>query len=122
MLQDHQLIEVKTGLCSNGKTAQHWRATIGQPGKEESAWLKTASKEDKAAWNQQKSDAILQRKQATLDEFSKRLGTPVAGKTLTIILNPDTRSADIHIFDGFHSRIPWNSDQAKAGYVGTFRY
>ena len=30
---DHLAGEVKTGLATNGKTSQQWRATIGQPGK-----------------------------------------------------------------------------------------
>jgi hypothetical protein len=32
---DHMAVEVKTGLASNGVKSQHWRATIGQPGKAE---------------------------------------------------------------------------------------
>src|SRR5262249_21269479 len=45
MVADHEAIEVKTGLVSNGTTAQHWRSTIGQPGNKEMAWLKKASPE-----------------------------------------------------------------------------
>lgn len=35
LLADHMAVEVKTGLVSNGPSAQQWRATIGQPGKKE---------------------------------------------------------------------------------------
>ena len=35
LVQDHAAVEVKTGLASNGKSAQQWRATIGQPGPKE---------------------------------------------------------------------------------------
>lgn len=119
---DHELIEVKTGLVSNGPGAQQWRATIGQPGPKETAWLKTASAEDKRVWNEAKQAAIIDRKNEAVKEFSQRLGQPIAGKTLTLIINPDTKTADVHMFDGFHSRIGWNSEQAKAAYKGTFSY
>jgi hypothetical protein len=122
LVQDHGAIEVKTGLVSNGDTAMHWRATIGQPGKAEQAWLKTASKEAKRSWNEQKAQQILDRKQAALKEMSMALKRPVKGSTMTTIINPDTRTADLYRFNGFHLRIAWNSPQAKAGYVGTFRY
>ena len=62
LIGDHELIEVKTGLASNGKSAQQWRATIGQPGKEETERLRSMSSEEKRALNQRKSDAIMQRK------------------------------------------------------------
>src|ERR1700737_260140 len=71
---DHTAIEIKTGLVSNSKSAQQWRATIGQPGKEEGEWLRKASPEEKAVWNQKKQEAILDRKTAALKELSKELG------------------------------------------------
>src|SRR5208282_2909720 len=43
LIADHELFEIKTGLVSNGSGAQQWRATIGQPGKQETEWLKHAS-------------------------------------------------------------------------------
>lgn len=122
LIGDHQLVEVKTGLVSNGPTAKHWRATIGQPGKVESAWLATASKEDKSNWNKAKQQAILDRKHAVLQDMSKEHGVQMKAKTVTTILNPDTKTVDLFVFDGFHSRIPWDSDQAKAGYVGSYHY
>ena len=122
LIGDHELIEVKTGLASNGKSAQHWRATIGQPGKEETKWLRTASPEAKRAWNQRKADAIMERKQKVLREFSKKLGKQVRGRTVALILNPDKKLADVYVFKGFHHRIPWNGPQAHAGYAATYRY
>jgi hypothetical protein len=122
MVGDHELYEIKTGQVTNTQTAQQWRATIGEPGKTEKAWLKTASPEDKRAWNEQKANAIIGRKQAAVADYSKRIGQRIQGKTLTIILHPDKQIADIHVFDGFHTRIGYNSDQAKSGYVGSFRY
>lgn len=118
---DH-LVEVKTGMVSNGKAAQQWRATIGQPGKAETEWLKTASPEDKAAWNQTKMKAILDRKNKALKDYQKETGKKVKAKTLTLIVNPDTKTADVFVFDGFHLRVAWNSPEAKAAHVGTFKY
>lgn len=122
LIQDHSVVEVKTGLVSNGKSAQQWRATIGQPGKKEAAWLKTASKEQKAAWNLKKQQAILARKQKAVDEVSKQLGKRVKASTMGIIINPDTKRADIYVFKGFHLRVAWNSPQAKKAYVGSVQY
>jgi broad specificity phosphatase PhoE/2'-5' RNA ligase len=122
LVQDHQAIEVKGGLVSNSKAAQQWRATIGQPGKTETAWLKQAGKEEKAAWNDRKSQEILKRKADAVKELSKEHGVKFKGYTMTSIINPDTKTIDLYKFEGFHLRIPWNSPSAKAAYVGTFRY
>ncbi len=122
LVQDHSAIEVKAGLISNGPTAQHWRATIGEPGKAEKDWLAKATPEQKARLNEDKSRAILARKQQALNDLSKALGKKIKAYTYGVIINPDTKRADIYRFDGFHLRIPWNSSQAKAGYVGTVAY
>jgi hypothetical protein len=122
MIGDHELIEVKTGLVSNGASAQKWRATIGQPGKAEAAWLAKAKPEEKAAWNQKKMQAIMDRKMAVLDEYKKKYGAKVQGKTVTAIINPDTKTADLFQYDGFHLHIRWNNDEAKKAYVGSYQY
>lgn len=122
LVQNHELVEVKTGQVSNGKGAQQWRATIGQPGKKESAWLAKASPAAKAKWNERKAQAILDRKQAVLDAYRSATGRKATAKTMTVILNPDTKTADLFEFKGFHSRIAWNSPEARRAYKGTFRY
>lgn len=118
---DHTLIEVKTGLVSNGPGAQQWRATIGQPGKAETEWLRTASPEDKAAHNLKKSQDIMDRKNRVLADYEAS-GEAFKSRTMTVLLNPDTRTADVHIINGFHLRIGWNSPESKAAYVGSFKY
>jgi hypothetical protein len=115
-------VEVKAGLVSNGESAQHWRATIGQPGKAEAAWLRTASDEEKSAWNDRKAAAIMDRKAAALKQVQARLGRSVKPVTVAVILNPDTKTADVFRFSGFHARIGWNSSQARKGYIGSYRY
>ncbi len=122
LIQGHGATEVKTGLVSNGKAAQQWRATIGQPGKAESAWLKTATPEQKRQWNEQKQHAILLRKDKAVRDLGRKLHKKVKASTITLILNPDTKTADVYHFKGFHLRIGWNGNLAKTGYVGSFKY
>jgi hypothetical protein len=122
LIGDHEVTEVKAGLVSNGKSAQQWRATAGQPGNKERAWLAKASKEKKAAWNEKKQGEILKRKQQALAQVSRQVGRKVKGQTITTIIDPDRKVVDVYKFDGFHLRIAWNSDAARKGYVGSFKY
>jgi capsid protein len=122
LVQDHESIEVKAGLVSNRSDAQRWRLTIGEPGKKEKEWLAQASEKQKAAWNSRKQQAIIERKAKCLKNLSKELGKPVKAKTMTVIINPDTKTADIYEFDGWHERIGWKSEEAKAAYVGSVKY
>lgn len=117
---DHTAVEVKTGLASNGRSAQQWRATIGQPGKAETAALKQMTSEEKRAHNQYKQRKILERKQAMLDEMSKVAGTPIKGATVGIILHPDGTKGDVYKFDGFHLRVPWKKANELGKFMGTF--
>lgn len=116
------LVEVKTGIVSNGRSAQQWRATIGQPAAKEAAWLRTASADDKREHNAQKAQAIIDRKQSAIAAYSKEIGHKAKGETVALLVNPDSKTVDVHVFDGFHSRIGWSSQQAKDGYVGSFKY
>jgi len=52
----------------------------------------------------------------------KQLGRPVKPVTVGVILNPDTKTADVFRFNGFHARIGWNSPQAQKAYVGSYKY
>ena len=122
LVHDHEVLEVKTGLASNSRSAHQWRATIGQPGPKESAWLKSVSPEEKSAWNARKSEMILERKQAVVSSFSDAAGRKVKGKTLGVILDTKSKVADVYVLDGFHSRVGWNSDTARNGYVGSYQY
>ena len=114
--------EVKAGLISNSRSAQQWRATIGQPGKKEQQWLKTASTKQKQQWNAGKAKAIMDRKAEVVKELSKRSGRKIKGGTITMIIDPDKKRVDLYKFSGFHHRIGWKSDQAKTAFQGTFNY
>jgi hypothetical protein len=120
MIGDHELFEVKTGVASS--QTPRWRATIGEPGPKEKEWLKTATPIEKSIWNSQKVAAALERKTDTVRQFSEHLGRDVKGKTVAIIVHPDKAIADVHVIDGFHANIGWNSQTAKDSYVGSFRY
>lgn len=121
-LKRGELIEVKTGLVSNSDTAQHWRATIGQPGKAEAALIKKMNPATKKAYNRAKMDKVMARKDAALKKMQKTHGRKLKPVTLTIILNPDKRTVDVYKFSGFHERIPWDSKTAKEGYAGSYKY
>lgn len=122
MMHDHEVVEIKTGLVSNGSGSQQWRMTIGEPGQKEKAWLKKASPKTKADWNENKAKAILKRKQAIVRTVSKDLGISAKSRTVAVIIDPDRKVADIYAFPGFHRRIGWKSPQANAGYLASVKY
>lgn len=121
-VQDHETIEIKTGQVSNGAGAQQWRLTIGEPGKKEKEALKKMSPAQKAKWNARKQKEIHDRKAKALGEIGKELGHPVKAATMTVLLDPGKKVADVYRFDGWHDRIGWNSEEAKKAYVGTYHY
>lgn len=122
MSGDHLAVEVKTGLASNGPSAQHWRATIGQPGAEEAALIKRMTAEQKREYNERKAQAIMERKYALLDAMSQRAGEPISPVTVGVILSGDGKRADVWAIPDFHLRIGWAKlAQDYADYfVGTW--
>ena len=117
---DSLAVEVKTGLATNGKSAQHWRATIGQPGKAETELLKQMSAEEKRAHNERKMQAILDRKHALLHKMSEEAGREIHPMTMGLILSGDGKRADVFAFDGFHLRLPWNKYATPEHFLGTY--
>ena len=117
---DSLAVEVKTGLATNGKSAQHWRATIGQPGKAETELLKQMSAEEKRAHNERKMQAILDRKHALLQKMSEEAGREIHPMTMGLILSGDGTRADVFAFDGFHLRLPWNKYATDEHFLGTY--
>lgn len=122
LIGDHQLFEAKTGQVSNKPGSYDWRAKIGQPGIAETAALKKMSPEKKKAYNAKKKAKIMERKNAVIQEYSEKLGHKFSPKTIAVLLDPDRGVADIHQFDGFHHLVGYNSDLAKKGYVGSYKY
>jgi hypothetical protein len=122
LIEDHEVIEAKTGQSGNSTAAQQWRLTIGEPGVKEKAALAKMSDSAKAKWNAKKQAKIHERKEAIVQKLEAETGKPIKRTTMTVILNPDTKTADIYKFDGWHDRVGWNSDEAKAGYIASVKY
>lgn len=118
----HHLVEVKTGHASNHPGTHRWKATIGQPGKKESEWLKKAHPDAKRKWNEKKSKAIMERKHAALKEHSKKHGVKMTGKTYGVILHHDRKVADVHEFEGFHHSIGWKHPSVAKRHVASYKY
>lgn len=122
LIYDHESVEVKTGVVSNKAKSQHWRSTIGTPGRAEQKMLANMTPAEKRAWNRNKQARIAARKEAVLKQISEELGHEVKAKTYGLIINPDAKTADIYEFDGLHERIGWNSPEAERAYKGTVKY
>jgi hypothetical protein len=117
---DHVAAEVKTGLTTNGKDAQKWRATIGQPGKSERALLKQMGKDEKREHNRRKRKMIMERKRTMLDKISKETGKQVKGMTVGIIMTPDGKRGDVYMIPGFHSNLRWNKYATDEYFAGSY--
>lgn len=122
LIEDHAPTEVKAGLVSNTRGAQQWRLTFSKESAKEKALYETMTSQERAAWNEKKQQRIHQRKQAVLKAVERETGRKQRPRTITTVLNPDTRVADIYVFDGWHDRIDWQSDLARAAYQGSVQY
>ncbi len=114
-------IEVKTGLASNNKSAQHWRSTIGEPGNAEKGLLKGMSDGVKDKHNRRKDKKILERKRNLISRMSSRGGRRVKGYTVGIILSPSGKRGDVFLIPGFHLRLGWNKYATDEYYIGTYK-
>jgi len=127
-LRKRKLYEVKAGLISVGLKAKSkydgmkWRLTKGEPSKYEKKLLKKMNAEVKFKHNKNKEDAIIQRKLALKADLEKKTGVKFTVKTITYIVNPTTKQADMYEFDGLHKEIRWRSDQAAAGYKRSVKW
>jgi hypothetical protein len=122
LIEDHAPTEVKAGLASNGADAQKWRLTFSKESKAEKAWYEKATPEERAAWNATKQERIHERKEAVLAELQARTGKKAKPRTMTVIINPDTRTADVYVFNGWHDILRWRSEEAEAAYRGSVVY
>lgn len=115
------VIEVKTGLSSNSKSAQHWRSTIGEPGEDEKRLLSGMSDGVKNNHNRRKDKKILERKRNLLRKLSSRGNRRVKGYTVGIILSPGGSRGDVFLIPGFHLRLGWNKYATDKYYIGTYK-
>lgn len=104
---DGMAVEVKTGLATNAYKSMHWRATIGQPGKEEMAAVEKLSKEEYKKHQDWKYKQILHRKHSLLADLNKAVpGRKLKGMTVGIIMHPSLEKADVYLMEGYHLIIP----------------
>ncbi len=122
MIEDHAPTEVKAGLVSNGRDAQKWRLTFSKESAKEKAAYEKMTAAEREAWNAHKQQRIRERKEAVIADLEKRTGKKIKPRTMTVVINPDTKTADIYEFDGFHDIIRWYSVEAKAAYKGSVTY
>ena len=122
LVHDHEVIEVKTGMASNTSDAQKWRVTLGEPGPKEKQWLKTATPEQKAQHNAKKAVAAMERKMKAIREVERKTKGKLKFSTLCLIVNADTKTADLYRFQRLHGAIRWRSPKAQQGYVGSVQY
>lgn len=110
---DSAAVEMATGLASNAKRSQQWRITFGLTGKAKKQY-EALDKAGKTAFNANMRNASVDRKLKKLKELSKELGREIKPVTVTCVLNPDTRTADIFRTEGFQKRIGWSKAQRVA--------
>lgn len=115
------VVEIKTGVSSNNKTAQHWRSTIGEPGKAEKVQLVGMSDGAKNRHNQAKDKEILKRKRNLLSRTRSRDSSSVKSYTVGIILSPGGSRGDVFLIPGFHLRLGWNKYATNEYYIGTYK-
>lgn len=122
LIEDHRPTEVKAGLVSNSASAQQWRLTFSKETAAEKALYEKMTPAEREQWNAEKQQRIHERKRAAIKALEEESGEKIKPRTMTVVINPDTQTADIYSFDGFHDRIGWTSDLGKKGYVATVRY
>ncbi len=122
LIEDHKPTEVKAGLASNGRKAQQWRLTFSKETKAEKDWYEKATPEQRKSWNTEKQKRIHERKEKVIKALEKETGKKISPRTMTVVINPDTKTADVYVFEGWHDRIDWQSDLAKKSYKGSVKY
>lgn len=121
-LEDHVPTEIKAGLASNTRGAQQWRLTFSKESAKEKALYDSMTAEERKAWNADKQQRIHDRKEKVIKQLEKETGKKIKPRTMTCIINPDSKIADVYIFEGLHDRIDWQSEQARNGYAGSVKY
>lgn len=117
---DHRAVEVKAGLASNGPTAQYWRATVGQLGKNERSLVDAMTPDEKKTYYKWKNAQVLKRKNDMLAQMSKEAGAEIKPMTVGVILAPDGSRADVYAFPGFHLRMAWKQYATDEYHIGTY--
>lgn len=117
-----RVIEVKGGLVSNGRSARHWRVTNGEPSPNEKIAISKMSPAKKRAYHARKIEIVMGFKRNVARAVSRQTGIKFRPTTFGVTINPQKKIVDIHLIEGFHAYIGWNTELAQNGYIGSFRY
>jgi hypothetical protein len=119
---DHWLMEIKSGRVDNVPSARQWRITWSVSKAEREAQTKMSPAQIKA-WNTGKQTEAYNRKLQEKRKIEREKGEKFKAKTIGVIINADTKRADIHVLDGYHKRIGWRNPEDIAGsYVKTVKF
>lgn len=121
MMHKNELIEIKGGSAANGKSAQQWRFTFSLT-KDEQRELKQLPKAKQEAYRDAKQKACRARKEAMLKQLEADEGKKFKRVTMGVIVNNDTKTADIYRFEGWHDRIGWTDAHVSKAFVATVPY
>lgn len=113
-------VEVKSGMGTNGKSAQHWRITLGQPGEEEKAAMDLMDRKEKLEHNTWKRDQALKRKNTLVRSMGQKVGEEMKGMTVGVILDGQGTRGDVYLVPGFHKYMSWKKFATDEYYVGTY--
>jgi len=114
------LVEVKGGLVSNKSGSDQWRNNIGGLTPLQTKLQRELSPKELRAHNDEKRASIERRKLEVVKELSKETGRKLKPVTVTMIINPDTQTADVYEIPGFHQRTGWKA--AAQHFKRTIRY
>lgn len=121
LIEDHAPTEIKAGLCSNARKSQQWRLTFSKETASEKEAYEKMTPQQRAQWNSEKQSRIRERKEEVIRELEEEYGTGIKPRTITLVVNPDTKTADIYEFSGFHDRLDYRGE-AEKHYVMSVNY
>jgi hypothetical protein len=124
IVQPDANIECKAGLVSVTRGAQQWNLKIGEPGPLQQEEIAKMSDADKLRMNGKKRKMIHARKEKVVHDCERITGKEIKRRTITCILNPDTRTVDLYDFPpgAWHDSLGWNSPEVKAAYAESVQY
>ncbi len=108
-------VEVKSGQPSTTRGGQCWRVWVGQDSGRYASSRRSMSIAQIKRTNAKMVERALAAKTAVVKKLSREVGRNIKAKTMGLVINPETRTADIFVFDGFHALITWRE---RAGYRG----
>lgn len=120
VLSTSYAVEVKAGLVSNSRNAQHWRLTFSAERGLERSKMDRMTPGELKAYRARKKGRILTRKENLLVGLRSLTHRDIRPATVTMIVDPARQDVDVFWFDGWHHRIGWKGREADAGFRGSY--